>query len=110
MSHCQPEVLVEGTYFNIAQCSCCKRIGLYYKNLLVGFNLWDFKAFTTSFCAIDFDKTATLFPDGEPHIVIDTCHLDIQFTFTKNEFYELKNMFREASILLEARNIIKQSN
>jgi len=110
MSYCQPKMLVEGTYFNIAQCSCCKRIGLYYKNLLVAFNQRDFIAFATVFCTIDFNKRAMLFPDGKRHMVIDTCHQDIQFTFIKDEFDELKNMFREASILLEAQNIIEQSN
>ena len=107
--NCKPSIILEGEHFNISQCTCCQRIGLYYNNLLVGFNPQDFLAFTESFCKIDFTSSSVKFPNGQEHIVISTCHRDIQFNFTREEFEELKDILQQAAVILEAHRILKQS-
>ena len=107
--NCKPRIILEGETFNISECTCCQRIGLYYNNLLVGFNPQDFLAFTRSFCRIDFAASSVRFPSGKEHIVVNTCHRDIQFNFTREEFEELKDILQQAMVLLEARQVLKQN-
>ena len=104
---CKPEIILNGTYFNVSQCSCCKRIGLYYKNLLVGFNPDEFTRFARLFSEIDFKLSACRFPDGLDHIVVNTCHNDIQFNFTEAEFDEFRDILQKALIILKANEIIR---
>ncbi|MEL7002033.1 MAG: DUF6686 family protein [Bacteroidota bacterium] len=107
MKPCKPKILVNGDYFNIAKCRCCNRIGLYYKNILIGFESIDFDCFAKSFLDIFFEKYKTEFPDGKDHIVINSAHKDIQFTFTRQEYIELKDMIQQARLLLESENILE---
>lgn len=104
---CNPEMLLNGTYFNVSQCTGCQRIGLYYKNLLVGFNPEEFIRFGRLFSDIDFKLAASRFPDGLDHIVVNTCHQDIQFTFTEAEFEEFRDIMQKALIILKANQIIR---
>lgn len=108
MKKCNPKVIVEGGYYNIAQCHCCKRLGLYYKNLLVSFEFDDFIAFIDSFCAVNFDKKSVLFPGKKKLLVINTCHKDIQFAFSKTEFEELRTSLQQAKLVLEANSLVSQ--
>jgi len=103
MSQCKPNILVEGKNFNIAQCKCCKRIGLYYRNLLVGFHCQDFIMWARSVLKVDFAQTAYLFPNGEAHVILNTSHQDIQFTFTEKEFLQIKEGLSQVLLLLEAQ-------
>lgn len=104
---CTPEIILSGKHFNISQCTGCQRIGLYYKNLLVGFNPEEFTSFSRLFSEIDFKMSATVFPDGLGHIVVNTCHQDIQFNFTEAEFEEFRNILQKALIILRANHIIR---
>ncbi|MEM1136403.1 MAG: DUF6686 family protein [Bacteroidota bacterium] len=108
--NCRPEVIIEGKYFNISQCPDCKRLGIYYKNLLIGFSPDTFKTFSQSFTNIDFHTMAVSFPDGFKHIIVNSCHYDIQFNFNKTEFEELKKLILQANILLEAKDILDKNN
>lgn len=107
MSQCNPNILVEGKYFNIAQCSCCKRIGLHYRNLMVGFRCQDFKAWAQSVLQVDFAQSASLFPDGETRLILMTCHKDIQFTFTEKEFEEIRGALSQSLLLLELHELLQ---
>ena len=104
---CNPEIILNGEYFNVSQCTCCHRIGLYYKNLLVGFNPEEFTSFCRLFGEIDFKVSAVTFPDGLGHIVVNTCHQDIQFNFTEVEFEEFRDILQRALIILRANHIIR---
>jgi len=110
MHSCQPNILVENDHFNIAQCNRCKRIGLYYHNLLIGFHHRDFIAWARSVLKVDFMKNACLFPDGEMHLILNTCHQDIQFTFTEKEFQEIREGLSQALLLLEAQKLVQNGN
>ncbi len=107
--NCKPEIILEGEDFNISRCAGCHRIGLYYKNLLVGFDQQEFWAFCRSFLAIDFDASSIIFPDDQRHILTNTCHPDIQFTFNLAGFKEFSSMLQQSMIMLEARSILQQN-
>ena len=104
--NCKPEIILESEHYNVARCTTCGRIGLYYKNILLGFNPADFHAFTRSIHAVTFDKSAVDFPDGQKHLVMNTCHKDIQFTFTREEFEEFQDLLQQAVLLLETKVIL----
>lgn len=103
---CKPELIVNGKFFNVTQCTDCRRIGLYYKNLLVGFKHEEFLRFGRLFGEIDFKASALRFPDGVDHVVVNTCHEDIQFNFTATEFVEFQDIIQKALIILKANDII----
>lgn len=106
MKQCQPEILVAGDHFNIAQCTRCKRIGLYYNNLLVAFNHEEFEGFSQIFEYMNFDKRCVQFPGDRKHIIVDTCHPDIQFTFKRHEFEELKIALQQSLVIIQAQQIL----
>ncbi|MEN7548524.1 DUF6686 family protein [Rapidithrix thailandica] len=106
MNTCEPKILVENSHFYIAQCQHCKRIGLSYKNILVGYQPEEFIQFANKFNQINFEERCYVFPDGKPYIIVNTCHQDIQFSFTKRDFETLKQGFSEALLMLEAEKIL----
>ena len=105
--HCRPVIVLDGEHFNVSRCAGCGRIGLHYRNLLVGFDPEQFGAFSDSFAKIDFKSSAVKFPNGLAHIIVNTCHQDIQFCFTKEEFEEFRNLLQQALIILDARQIVE---
>lgn len=108
MSYCIPKILVNGKYFNVSKCKDCGRMGLYYKNLLIGFEQVDFECFASSFDDVYFEKYSSEFPDGKQHIVINSAHKDIQFTFTREEFQELKDILAQSLLLLQTHEILSK--
>ncbi|MDN5217301.1 hypothetical protein QQ020_34830 [Fulvivirgaceae bacterium BMA12] len=64
-------------------------------------------AFAQSFSEINFEKAAVRFPDDLEHIVVNTCHRDIQFTFTKAEFEEFRETCQKALIIVKANQILR---
>lgn len=109
MSICRPKLLVQKENFYIAQCKHCQRIGLAYKNILAGYSPEEFENFSESVNKLEFQKHCIPFPDGNNQIIIHTCHQNIQFSFTKEEFTELVIGLIEAKMLLEAQKILSTS-
>ncbi len=107
MSQCNPSVLVSSEYFNISICKCCKRIGLFYKNLLVGFDIKEFTHFCQGVANLDFYSNCVYFPNAKPYVVIETCHPDIQFGFEATEFEELKSILDESMLMLEVHQALE---
>ncbi len=101
MSKCDPVTLVEAEGLNVSLCKCCKRIGLMHKNLLVSFNLIEFTQFSSSVRNIDFHRSAICFPDGQPYVILNTCHEDIQFCFDFAEFAQLKSVLDQADVMIQ---------
>ncbi|MFT7268604.1 MAG: hypothetical protein ACI905_000810 [Roseivirga sp.] len=107
MSQCNPSVLVQSIHLNISLCKCCKRIGLFYKNILVGFEIEGFRHFCEGVSNMEFYSSAILFPNGEDYIVVDTCHQDIQFCFTHTEFKELLLALNESILMVEVHESLE---
>ncbi|MEM8968440.1 MAG: DUF6686 family protein [Bacteroidota bacterium] len=108
MPPCQPQVLYQEHRICIAQCKCCHRISLYYANLLAGFSPQDFDNFCHNVQNTDFDEFGMLFPEGEKNIVLQTCHRDIQFTFTRHEYEQLRHALAETQVLLQVQQVLDQ--
>lgn len=107
MKKCDPHILSEGPHFSITNCACCKRIGLYYNNLLIGYTHKNFNKFVENFSKIEFEDHAVCFPDESARIIIKTPHRDVQINLDHNEFEELKCILQESALLLNAYELIK---
>lgn len=107
MNQCQPKLLFESNFFNITQCTKCQRIGLYYRNILVGFQLRSFLNWGNSLLGIPFEQHARTFPCGDDYFVLNSCHPDIQFTFSRLEFKAIKEGIVQALLLLEAQALVQ---
>ncbi len=104
--NCKPKVLVEGDHFYISQCKNCKRIGLYFNNLMAGFSKDEFIQFSSAILQLEFNDGQIIFPDRQERIVIQTCHLNIHFTFAEEEFETLKENIAQAKLLIEVGDVI----
>lgn len=106
MKNCQPHILSQGPHFSITHCKRCERIGLCYKNLLIGYGHEEFSKFVENYSKIHFDDHAVYFPDESARIIIKTPHKDIQINLDFQEFMELKNALQESTLLLKAYELI----
>lgn len=105
-TNCEPTVLVEEPDFYIAQCRHCARIGLSFNNILLGFSPREFIGYSHAVLQLDFYTCSTLFPDGQAHIILNTCHADIQCSFLYDDFEKLKQGLTEALLLLEVQEVL----
>lgn len=103
---CKPEAIVEGKHFCISQCDGCKRFGLCYNNLMMGYNKTQFEGFASDFSKINFNKYAIIFPDQQERIIINTAHKDIQINLKRDEFIELQEVLQQARLILQARALL----
>ena len=110
MTRCEPQLLYQAPRLCIARCQHCHRITVMFVNLLAGFSPPDFDNFCRNMTQTDFDDYSTPFPDSEPHLVLHTCHDDIQFTFNRSEFEQLQRALTETQLLLEAQHILHASH
>ena len=108
MTPCQPQVLYQEHRLCIARCTHCRRISLSYFNLLAGFSPQDFDSFCHNVQSVDFEKFSTLFPGGEPTLVLRTCHPDIQFSFNRHEFEQLKSALTESLLMLQVQQVLEK--
>lgn len=109
MNDCHPKILVEGAEYNIAQCPHCNRVGLYYHNFLIGFEFDEFRSFSRAVLKVNFDEVCVEFPNGLDHVVLNTCHKDIQLSFSRAEFDEFTCMLNQALLLLAADSHVKSN-
>ncbi|WP_157638250.1 DUF6686 family protein [Flexithrix dorotheae] len=108
MNNCNPRILVEEKYLTVLQCKSCKRVGLSFHNILIGFSPRGFNTFSKSVIALDFDKVCIREGSLTPFVILNSCHEDIQFNFSREEFLQLKSGLAKAQLLLEAVNILNQ--
>ncbi|WP_139793809.1 DUF6686 family protein [Reichenbachiella faecimaris] len=107
MKNCDPHILSQGPHFSLTHCDRCQHIGLYYKNLLIGYSRKHFARFVENYSKINFNHHAVYFPDESARIIIKTPHKDIQINLDFQEFTELKNLLQESALLLKAYELIK---
>ncbi len=111
MNSCKPTLLFDQDQFCIAQCQHCQRIGLTFKNLLLGFSHNEFMELCRHVNQVSFDQCSTLMADGQSHLIINTCHPDIQFSLSRLEFDLFQAGLSKALRLLGLYNLLKiQSN
>lgn len=111
MNNCQPKILISQDGFCIAQCQHCLRVGLTFRNLLIGFEQADFLDLCQTVGQVNFDESCTVFPGGQLHLVINTGHPDIQFMLSRPEFTTFSKGLSQASRWIELQQLLKiQSN
>ena len=110
MNDCQPKVLIDLPDYSIVQCIHCGRIGFFYRNVLIGFDVLEFFNFSTALLSADFDRRSLYFPDRKKHLVVNTGHQDIQLTFTRRELSRINDGLNQARLLIEADFHTKHSS
>lgn len=99
-------ILSDSETHQIVKFKECGHIGLMYKNLLLSFHPEGFEQFLKIFSGMQFDRHATVFTDGTERLIVNTSFQQIQFSFGRSEFEQLKKAFIEASLMLEITNLM----
>ncbi|WP_200977544.1 hypothetical protein [Echinicola sp. 20G] len=107
MNYCKPEIIVMKEDFILTQCEHCGRIGMMYGQCMVSFSRLDFKGFCLYIDELSFEGDFSPFYDGVDRIVLETYHMDIQFTLLEEEFYRLKGCLQEAQMQLQIYDLLK---
>lgn len=110
MSQCKPKALFESLDIKVSTCTCCRRVGLQFKNLLFGFDRKDFEGFTECILHINFKSRAVNFPDGQTQVIVKTCHSDVQFCLSEKELQDLKLALDEAMLIAEIHSVLEETN
>lgn len=104
--NCNIEKLIVTSHGSITQCKGCQRIGLTYKNLLVGFDRDQFLSFTRFISKVNFERYCISRTVRPPYLIINTYHQDIQLVLRRDEFEEFRDMIQQAGLMLEVLEIL----
>ncbi|QMW03864.1 DUF6686 family protein [Spirosoma foliorum] len=108
---CKPILLIDQADFCIAQCQHCQRIGLTFNNLLLGFKQEEFIALCKTIETVDFEQCCTLMTNGQPYLIVNTGHPDIQFSLSKIDFGRFRTGLIQALRRMNLHQLLKiQSN
>jgi len=107
MNYCKTEVILLKEGFILTRCEHCGRIGMMYKQCMVSFSALDFRGFCRYIEDLGFESDFSPFYDGVDRIIIETFHMDIQFTLLEEEFYRLKDCLQEAQMQLKIEDLLK---
>lgn len=78
-----------------------------YEQCMLSFSQVDFRGFCRYMDDLSFDSDFSPFYDGVDRIIIETFHMDIQFTLMEEEFYRLKGFLQEARMQLQIEKLLK---
>ncbi|PIB37165.1 hypothetical protein BFP72_18005 [Reichenbachiella sp. 5M10] len=106
MSHCKPIPLVEGANYCVSQCRGCKRFGLHYHHIMIGFDPKDFYRFCRGLARVRFEDHVILFPDQSERIIVQTPQPDIQLNLRRHEFELLCDVLQQSILMLEVKALI----
>lgn len=107
MGTCEPDVVLIKDGFILTRCSHCDRIGMMHQQFMMSFGPLDFDAFCRYVARMNFQEHACPFFDHVDRVVVETYHMDIQFTLTEEEFYRFKAYVSEASLQLQIHLLLK---
>ncbi|QDH80540.1 hypothetical protein FKX85_16425 [Echinicola soli] len=108
MNYCNPEVILMKNNFILTRCEHCGRIGLMYGQCMLSFSKVDFTGFCRYIDDLSFEGDHSPFYDGVDRIVIETYHMDIQFTLMEEEFYRLKSCLSDAQVQFQIEDLLKK--
>lgn len=91
----------------VSHCVHCQTVFIWHNNLLLNFTPQDFQAFRETMNRQDFYDCCMPFPDGEERVIIHAPSKDISFTFTKDEFADLRDAIDEALLLQQVYELIR---
>ncbi|UCS92841.1 hypothetical protein KZP23_19545 [Echinicola marina] len=107
MNYCSPEVLMMKDDFILTRCEHCGRMGMMFGQCMVGFSEIDFKGFCLYIDELSFDGNYSPFYDGVDRIVLETYHMDIQFSLLEEDFYRLKSYLQEAQVQIKINDLLR---
>ncbi|WP_186756655.1 hypothetical protein [Echinicola salinicaeni] len=107
MNNCSPEVLMMKGDFILTRCEHCGRMVMMYGQCMVGFSEIDFKGFCLYIGGISFEGDYSPFYDGVDRIVLETYHMDIQFSLLEEDFYRLKSYLQEAQVQIKINDLLR---
>lgn len=103
---CTTTILFEDKEFLISQCTTCKKVCLYYQQVILAFDEDEFYEWYTAFFTSEFEQRAYRFPDDQIKTIIDTPYTDVQLSFNKKQYVQLKNGIDHALNFMEIMDII----
>ncbi len=98
---CVTTVLSRHAQTVIGYCKCCSSLYLWHNNLMLCFDIEQFKAFRNFPENCDYEDMVHDFPDGSERIILRTPNRDINFTFTLDEWEDMKQAMDEALYMRE---------
>ncbi len=103
---CATNILSKQAATVISYCKCCETIYVWHNNLMLCFDIDQFKAFRDFTENWDHEDMVHDFPDGQERIVLRTPNRDINFTFTMDEWENFKQAMDEAMYMREIYMLI----
>lgn len=91
----------------ISHCMHCQTVFIWHSNLLLNFSPQDFQFFRETMNRQDFVDCCMVFPDGAERVIIHAPCKDISFTFTQDEFNDLRDAIDEALLLQQVYELIR---
>lgn len=93
---CQIRVLSSRNQAVISHCVHCGMMLIWHHNILLNFSPDDFHSFRKMFSRLDFEECCVGFGDGKERAVIRTPNADICFSFSQDEWDDMRAAMDEA--------------
>ncbi|SFO23461.1 hypothetical protein SAMN05428949_4592 [Chitinophaga sp. YR627] len=91
----------------ISHCANCQTVYIWHNNLILNFTPKDFQLFHETLEHQDFYDCSMMFPDGEERVIVHSPCRDISFTFTLQEWLDMKEAMGEAVLLQQVYDLIR---
>lgn len=104
---CDIRTLCTKNQAHISHCTNCQTIYIWHNNLLLNFSPQDFQLFCDTLEHQEFYDCCMMFPDGEERVVVHSPCRDISFTFTQQEWLNMKEALNEAILLQQVYELIR---
>ncbi|MVT09812.1 DUF6686 family protein [Chitinophaga tropicalis] len=104
---CNIRTLCSKKNAHISHCAHCRTVYIWHNNLMLNFTPHDFLQFRNMLERQDFYDCCMLFPDGEERVIVNAPCKDISFTFTQQEWIELREAIAESILMQEVYELIE---
>ncbi|MFD2874340.1 DUF6686 family protein [Mucilaginibacter ximonensis] len=96
---CEVKTLSQRGSTVISQCIECKMLNIWHNNLLFNFTPQQFADFCSFVGSLEFEDRSHPFPDGQERAILKTPVEHLNFTFTKDEWEDMKAAMDEATYM-----------
>jgi hypothetical protein len=103
---CEAKTLSQRGATMVSQCLQCKTINIWQNNVLLNFTPQQFADFRQFINDLDFEERSHPFPDKQDRAVLKTPVDHINFTFTEEEWEDLKDALDEGMYMQKVFDLI----
>mgnify|MGYP001075995766 FL=1 len=103
---CDTNILYEDSEYLISQCSSCEKVCVYFQQVIVGLSKEEFLDWNLSFFTTPFEQRAYIFPDQQLRVIVDTPYPDLQLTFNKVQYNQLKDGIQQALNMMRVQELV----